>query len=177
MRQADNRDLLRLAALCAAVAIGCAVLLAVSGCQSRAPQITTGEVIQNPAEASFDRVGDVGYAVVRAAALPYLQDRFESALFEASGLTKWNARMDCNGHAVMWQGVARAVLAAQLWHSSSSAQAPAVAEIWYRTRTGDNHAILQIRTESGTVYWDPQPPGRQVDLTPQEVASIFLRKW
>lgn len=172
MRHADT-----LRALCITAVI--TVLLAAFGCQPKQQPIAAGRVVVNPAQSPADHVGDVGYVVIRAASLPSIQERFEAALFDLSGgIQKWDRKMDCNGFAGLWCGAARAILAGQLWHSSAPINAPAVAEVWYRPSGGNvGHAIVQAITDEGTVYWEPQPPGRRLKLSQAEIASIYFRKW
>ena len=178
-QRADNHDLVKLGAIIGFIGLICLWVVFVTSCRPKAPDISAGvKLTSQQVRVSYvDDVSDESYSMVRRDSIRYLQDTFESTLFDLTGITKWDSRFDCNHFAEMWKGVASSKFAALSWHSFDAAQSPAIAEIWFTTRLGGRHAILQIVTDAGTIYWEPQPPGTELNLSPAEIASITLRKW
>lgn len=168
----------RLLSLALAVLLGVVLL---TSCGRREAELTTGVAV--PAMSlpgSTTRgfwAGDTAYAVVRHEALPSMYEDFRSTL-SGLGLVKWDAKFDCNRFATLYIGVAQARFTVAAWHSTTPAQALALAEVWY-AQGGDpkrGHAIVMAYTDRGPVYIEPQT-GRELALTPAEEASVFLRKW
>lgn len=119
-------------------------------------------------------VGDEVYAEVNSAWLASYYDVFRAELFRL-GITKWDARFDCNRFAELYSGIAQAVYLRATFHSNHVGGALAIGPYWYRRANGQGmHAIVQILTERGVVYVDPQTGG-WVQLTPAEKASAYLQ--
>lgn len=173
--QADNRDLLRLAAICAAVAIGCAVLFAVSGCQPRHTSLDTGTHVSASSLPLAGWAGDAIYAVLDSSALPQMFEDLQNAVFKQGLAGQWDSRFDCNRFASLYIGLAHAKYAVKAWHQPTGPQALALAEVWYRSARGP-HAIVAALTERGLIFIEPQN-GREISLTPQEQAHIYFVKW
>ncbi len=119
-------------------------------------------------------MGDEAYAEVNSQWLPGFYTRFRTELSRL-GVVNWDRRFDCNRFAELYTGVAQIAFFREAFHSSIKAQALAVGPLWYR-RDNDlgAHAIVQVLTERGIIYIDPQT-GAQIQLTPQELASAYLQ--
>lgn len=163
------------------IALTFVLILLLAGCARREEALSTGQTVASlslpTALKPYHWSGDAEYAVVRSTALPSIYGDFRSTLSDL-GLVKWDARFDCNRFATLYIGVAQARYAVAAWHSSTKAQALALAEVWY-LQGGDAtraHAIVLAHTERGPVFVEPQT-GRELTLTPAEQRSIFLCKW
>lgn len=158
------------------------VALGLSGCaglptKTAGPLIMTGRVISQAEVrqmAPLAHVGDEAYAEVNSQGLDRVYTEFNAELFRL-GVTKWNERFDCNRFAELYAGVAQTVFYRESMHQRTSAKALALGPFWYRPANGaDAHAIVQILTEQGVIYIEPQT-GARVQLTPAERASAFLQ--
>lgn len=154
--------------------LACFALVCIAGCGKREAALATGAVIAGSTLPGWK--GDDAYAEVNSAALPELYAHFRGTLSD-HGLTKWDARFDCNHLADLYIAVAQARFAAAAWHASTGAQALALAVVWYRRDNGGRHALVEARTELGVQYIDVTAGPAPVRLSPTEVASIYFRKW
>lgn len=119
---------------------------------------------------------DETYAPVSLSALPGFYDDLKAVL-DRQGLTRWDNRYDCTHFASLYVALARARYAAQAWHAPASApQTLALAEVWYRSASRGNHAIVAALTAGGLVFIEPQT-GEILNLTPAEKASAYFVKW
>lgn len=120
--------------------------------------------------------GDASYASVSLAALLEHFDTFRQVLFDLTGLTKWDARYDCNHFAALFIATAQARYAREAWHSEGAPQTLALGEVWYRPTTGPNHAIVAAHTDLGLVFIEPQT-GRRVTDPRNLGATIYFVRW
>ncbi len=160
-----------------AVLLAGAALLHLAGCgKKEASPLSSGQVVANPAVALPGFVGDGPYAVVKADALPAYYDEFRAQLFK-EGVTKWDARFDCNHFAAYYIAKAQTGYYLANFHSSTPAQTLALAEVWYRPGGGSKgHAIVAAQTDRGLLFIEPQTGGN-LTLSAVERASVFLVKW
>lgn len=159
-------------------------ILLASCAKKEASPLSSGQVVQNPAVDSqlFGFVGDGPYAVVKSDALPAYYDAFRADLFK-EGVTKWDARFDCNHFAGYYIAKAQMRYYLANFHASTPAQTLALAEVWYRPGGGKGgHAVVAALTSNSPTgppqleFIEPQTGGR-FQLTPAERASVFLVKW
>lgn len=147
----------------------------VSACSRHESPLASGRVIDGKVLPGYR--GDDRYAEVRADALPAMFDVFSDTISRL-GLVKWDARFDCNHFADLYVSAAQVRYAATAWHSETSANTLALAVVWYQPASGGRaHAIVELRTDRGTLYVDPLRGGGTIDLSPREIASISFRKW
>lgn len=169
--------LLKVAFTCFALALVLAWAFFVNaGCTRQEATLTTGKVIPG---VMFPGVrGDSAYAEVRADALPALYARYRSTLSNL-GLPsgKWDRKQDCNHLCDAYVVSAQVSYTVAAWHSGTTAQSLALAVVWYRTDAGGSHAVVEARTDRGTLFIDPQRGASPVTLTPNEQANVFFRKW
>jgi hypothetical protein len=119
-------------------------------------------------------VGDESYAEVNSAWLPAYYSRFRTELSRL-GIMRGTERFDCNRFAEMNTGMAQIMFFREVFHSGIAAQALAVGPFWYWPEGSQSiHAIVQIVTERGVIFLDPQT-GVILELTPAEIASAFLQ--
>ncbi|MCR6655395.1 MAG: hypothetical protein NVV63_06135 [Opitutus sp.] len=141
------------------------------------PITTTGRVLSR--EAVRENVpgvimGDRAYAEVNSAWLREWYGTFRSELFRL-GIVKWDDRFDCNRFADVYAGMAQAWFFRETFHSNIQAQALALGPFWYQRADGSGgHAVIQVLTERGRVFIDPQT-GREVELSVHERMSAFLQ--
>lgn len=157
--------------------------LAGAGCHTRSngtefsPSVATGRVLgKADVRRLVPRVilGDESYAEVNSQWLPKFYPHFRAELFRL-GIVRWDGNFDCNRFADLYTGVAQIVYFREAFHSSMGAQALALGPFWYRRDDGrGTHAIVQVLTEQGLIFIDPQT-GIQIELTPTERASAFLQ--
>lgn len=140
-------------------------------------QIMTGRVLSKAEVCQLAPrvyVGDNVYAEVNSAGLARVYDEFHNELFRL-GVTKWNQRFDCNRFAELFTGVAQTMFFRESFHQRTPAQALALGPFWYVRGDGRGaHAIIQVLTERGIIYLEPQT-GEHVTLTPAERTSAFLQ--
>jgi hypothetical protein len=155
----------------------CTALLAFAGCTKKeASPLASGHLVQNPSSVLTGFVGDGPYAVVKADALPSYYADFRAELFKA-GITKWDARFDCNHFAAYYIAKAQMQYYLSNFHSSTAAQTLALAEFWYRPGGGaQGHAIVAAITDQGLLFIEPQT-GQRLVLTQAEHESKMLVKW
>jgi hypothetical protein len=152
-----------------------AAALFLTSCGKKEASMTTGEVIASGSLAGLK--GDTAYAKVQSSALPVIYENFKAVLNQR-GLVKWDSRYDCNHFAALYIAIAQTDYAVAAWHSSTTAQTLALAELWYVPGGIGNkgHAIVQAETERGTLYIEPQN-GQLLTLTAAELRTVYLRKW
>jgi hypothetical protein len=162
--------------IAAAILLGAGALcvLPFTSCNPLKASTSTGKVFEGNALPGFK--GDDAYAEVDIASLPKLHAEFASTLSDL-GLVKWDSKFDCNHLTDLYIAVNQAKYAVDNWHSETKAQALAMAVIWYIRDDGVSHAIVELRTNKGTAYVDPQLGGHPVLLSQKEVNSIYFRKW
>lgn len=159
------------------VVIGAALFFSGCGKKESSP-LASGTVVQNPAVETqlFGFIGDGPYAVVKADALPGYYSAFRDQLFK-EGVVKWDARFDCNHFASYYVAKAQTGYYLANFHSSTTAQTLALAEVWYRPGGGTKgHAIVAAQTDRGLLFIEPQTGGT-LTLSAVERASVFLVKW
>lgn len=118
--------------------------------------------------------GDATYAEVNSAVLPALYDDFRAEVFRR-GVTKWDARFDCNHFAGYFVALAQTRFYLANFQSRTPAQTLALGTFWYQSARG-GHAIVVALTERGRVFLEPQT-GAEVKLTPAEENSAWLREF
>jgi hypothetical protein len=150
----------------------CGLAILLFGCGQREKALSTGDVV--PANAVTALLpgwyGDTHYAIVRHSALTDIDGEFRRVL-SRQGLVKWDGRFDCNRFASLWIALAHTRYAVAAWHSTSPAQALALAEVWHTTPDGA-HAIVAALTDKGLVFLEPQTG--QIVPTP---TGIYFVKW
>lgn len=152
-----------------------AVVVGILGCSKREQEVSTATTYNAMALPLPGIRGDIGYAQVRAAALPALYQNFRDEL-NSRGLVKWDARFDCNHFASLYIALAQTDFAVKAWHSTTSAQSLALAEVWFIRDRGDSHAIVAAATDRGLLFIEPQSGG-EIQLSAAERSRIFLCKW
>lgn len=140
-------------------------------------KLSTGRVM-NPVDvlhaAPGAVLGDRYYAEVNSASLPKLYSDFRDQLFEY-GIVKREDNYTCKHFAALFAEMAQARYFKESFRSRGQARALAIGSIWY-VRDDDQvpHAIVQVLTERGRIYFEPQT-GREVALSPKEEASTYFR--
>lgn len=118
--------------------------------------------------------GDEAYAEVNSAWLKPFYARFRSELSRL-GIVKWDERFDCNRFVELYTGLAQADFYRCNFHSDTKARALALGPYWYVRANGKgSHAVVQILTERGRIFVDPQT-GAEVNLTPQETRVAYFQ--
>jgi len=140
-------------------------------------KLATGRVIA-PAEvlqaAPGAVLGDRYYAEVNSAALPKLYQDFREELFD-HGILQRTDQYTCKHFAAFFAEIAQAKFYAENFRGKTDARALAIGSIWYvRDHDGGPHAIVQILTERGRIYLEPQT-GKEIALSPKEEASTYFR--
>ena len=142
----------------------------------RTPPITTGRVL-DPAElraAGATVQGDSAYSEVNSAWLK-AYDQFRAAIFR-EGVTKWDARFDCDDFAAFYISLAKIKFFSATFHASTRAQTLALAECYYMHSPITAHAVVFALTDRGPLYIEPQT-GQELTLTQAQIASRFLVKF
>ena len=118
--------------------------------------------------------GDEAYAEVNSAWLARFYDDFRSELFRL-GVVGWNERFDCNRFTEFYIGLAQARFYRESFHSATKARALAIGPYWYLRENGHgSHAVIQVLTERGRIFIDPQT-GDEVSLTPRETSLAYFQ--
>jgi hypothetical protein len=164
-------------------ALGAAVFLA-SGCASsphaglgekRSP--TTGRVLTNvemQLRTGTRYFGDEMYAEVNSVWLADFYDDFRRELHRL-GVVHWDERFDCNRFAEFFVALAQARFFDATFHSRTRARALAMGPYWYVREDGEGpHAVVQVVTERGRFFIDPQT-GREIQLTPAETTLAYFQ--
>ena len=123
---------------------------------------------------AFNFGADNTYAEVNSAALPGYYDWFRAKLFDL-GVTKWDARADCDDFANLYADFLQLRFYLAQWGSQPlpQAQGIAVARIYYRPDGGaQSHAINALATERGILYVEPQT-GQVLNLSLPELSSRY----
>lgn len=119
-------------------------------------------------------LGEALYAEVNSEWLPHWYGTFRAQLFRI-GLTRWDARFDCNRFADCYANLAQAFFSLEMNRSRTRAQALALGPFWYVRADGKGtHAIVQAVTERGRIFIDPQT-GREMKLSPLEEQSGYVQ--
>jgi hypothetical protein len=157
-----------------AVIVVSAILLV--SCVQRESDLDSGRLINRTDLPGFK--GDDVYAEVKVSALPALYDTYRSSL-SSLGMpkAKWDKRFDCNHLADMYIAAAQVKFAISKWHKKTDAQGLAMAVIWFTQDKGGNHAIVEIKSDTGTLYVDPSIGPDPIKLSAKEINSIYFRKW
>lgn len=158
----------------AALAALCMALTAQAAPKHR---LSTGRVM-NPADvlraAPGALLGDRYYAEVNSASLPKLYNDFRDELFE-HGIVKRDDRYTCKHFAALFAEMAQARFFKENFRTNTQARALAIGSIWYVRDDGQGpHAIVQVLTERGRIYLEPQT-GQEVALSSREEASTYFR--
>lgn len=119
----------------------------------------------------YATLGDASYAQVNSAWLKAFYSEFRDELFR-QGVTKWDARFDCNHFASYYAALAQTKFYAANFQSWTTAQTLAVGPFWYQSPRG-YHAIVLALTERGPVFIEPQT-GAELRLSPAELASVGM---
>lgn len=152
---------------------GCAVL---EGGWQYAGDATTGR-IYSPRDLQREcpglYFGDLVYSEVDSKWLPHWYDLYKRRLFEM-GIVNWDVNFDCNRFADLYVSMAQACNSVRTFHSDAKTSL-AIGTVWYRREaTGSLHAIVQVFTERGRLFVDPQT-GAELSLSQSERFSIFLQ--
>jgi hypothetical protein len=158
----------------------CVLLLATfASALSAAPKsrLSTGRVI-HPADilqaAPGTLLGDRYYAEVDSTSLPKLYRAFRKELLE-HGIVERSDRYTCKHFAALFAEMAQARFYKENVRTESQARALAIGSIWYLRDDGQGpHAIVQVLTERGRVYLEPQT-GEELQLSTKEEASAYFR--
>ena len=119
-------------------------------------------------------LGDRYYAEVNSAALPRLYDDFREELFK-NNIFRRTDGYTCKHFAALFAEMAQARYYKESFRSPPPARALAIGSIWYVPDDGQvPHAIVQVLTERGRIYLEPQT-GQEVALSPKEEASTYFR--
>ncbi len=153
------------------------LLAALSATAAPKASLSTGKVM-NPRdvlqEAPGALLGDKVYAEVNSASLPKLYDEFRSELFKR-GILKRDDRYTCKHFAALFTEMAQTRYFEESYRSTGPASALAIGSIWYVRDDGRGpHAIVQILSERGRIYLEPQT-GQEIALSPKEEASAYFR--
>jgi hypothetical protein len=166
-----------LLAILAGGGAGCASQLTLAGGDAKTAPPTTGKIFSGPELHAFAPtafIGDNYYAEVNSTWLPEWYRLYRSQLFKL-GIVHWDNRFDCNRIADFYSNLAQAFFALKEFHSSTPAQALALGPFWYERADGKGrHAVIQVLTERGQVFIDPQN-GKEVNLTPGERQSGYMQ--
>ena len=146
------------------------------GCSKQERALSTGTVISSTTLSGFK--GDSAYVLVQSSALPALYDNFRKALSD-QGLVRWDEKFDCNHFAALFIALSQAKYAVAAFQSNTKAQTLALGEVWYHPDKAPafaGHAVVEARTEKGTVWLEPQT-GAVFQLTSTEHLSIYFTRW
>lgn len=118
--------------------------------------------------------GDQAYAEVNSAWLPKFHEEFRRELHRL-GIVRWNERFDCNRFTDLFIALAQARFYRESFHSDTPARALAMGPYWYVRDGGQSaHAVVQVLTERGRIFVDPQS-GEEVQLTRAETALAYFQ--
>jgi hypothetical protein len=117
------------------------------------------------------------YAQLSRAELTVAHAMFRRALSKAGvgvspTATGWNKRFNCVAFAQRFVSDLQLALFREQFHVYSDAERPAAIPVGYKTRMGGCHCVLFVLTDRGAIWWDPQVG--EVNLTPEEIASVFF---
>lgn len=176
-REAANFRLWAIASALRCLAVLFAMTTAVALFAAPKIKISTGKVM-NPGDilqqAPGALLGDKFYAEVNSASLPKLYDDFREELFE-HGIVQSDERYTCKHFAALFAELAQAKYFKESHRTDTKARALAIGSFWYvRDNDGGPHAIVQILTERGRIYFEPQT-GKEVKLSEKEEASAYFR--
>jgi hypothetical protein len=139
--------------------------------------LTTGRVFTRAdmqRQTSTNYFGDEAYAEVNSAWLPKFNQEFRRELHRL-GIVRWNDRFDCNRFAELFIALAQARFYRESFHSDTPARALAMGPYWYVREDGrGTHAVVQVLTERGRIFVDPQTGG-EVQLTRSEAALAYFQ--
>ncbi len=139
--------------------------------------LTTGRVFtraEMQRQTATNYFGDQAYAEVNSAWLPKYQEEFRRELHRL-GITRWNDRFDCNRFVDLFIALAQARFYRETFHSDTPARALAMGPYWYVRDNGQGtHAVVQVLTERGRIFVDPQS-GEEVQLTRTETALAYFQ--
>lgn len=139
--------------------------------------LTTGRVFTRAdmqRQTSTNHFGDAAYAEVNSAWLAKFHEEFRRELHRL-GIVRWNDRFDCNRFAELFIALAQARFYRESFHSDTSARALAMGPYWYVRDDGrGTHAVVQVLTERGRIFVDPQL-GEEVKLTRNETSLAFFQ--
>jgi|GEM_PF-2073154 hypothetical protein len=139
--------------------------------------LTTGRVFtraEMQRETATFYFGDQAYAEVNSAWLPEFHEEFRRELHRL-GIVRWNERFDCNRFVELFIALAQARFYRESFHSDTPARALAMGPYWYVRDGGQSaHAVVQVLTERGRIFVDPQS-GEEVQLTRAETALAYFQ--
>lgn len=125
-------------------------------------------------QTSTNYFGDELYAEVDSAWLRDFYGDFRRELHRL-GIVRWNERFDCNRFTDLFIGLAQARFYRESFHSDTPARALAMGPYWYVRDDGrGTHAVVQVLTERGRIFIDPQS-GEEVQLTRQENSLAYFQ--
>lgn len=112
--------------------------------------------------------------------------KYANSVMDLLGMTpNWSSQFDCNRFALVKLAVIHVRYLVDTWHKRAPSQAVAAGECWYFPENGKpdpttglkpGHAIVVTIENGGPAFRDIYTD-RQLFLTPQERASIFLLKF
>jgi hypothetical protein len=154
-----------------------AALLIAAGCAKRSlPRDSTGTVYA-AVELDSGMKGDSHYAQVNREWLPVYWAEWRDELWRKHSVVNWDSRFDCNHFAAKFVADANVTFYLSNFHSNTRAQSLALAVIYYRPASMDTaHALVQAHTQHGREFFEPQT-GQFVQLSADEVASVFFRNY
>ncbi len=139
--------------------------------------LTTGRVFtraEMQRQTATNYFGDQAYAEVNSAWLPKFHEEFRRELHRL-GIVRWNERFDCNRFTDLFIALAQARFYRETFHSDTPARALAMGPYWYVRDNGrGTHAVVQVLTERGRIFVDPQT-GQEVQLTRTETALAYFQ--
>lgn len=139
--------------------------------------LTTGRVFTRAdmqRQTATNYFGDQAYAEVNSAWLSKFHEEFRRELHRL-GITRWNERFDCNRFVDLFIALAQARYYRETFHSDTPARALAMGPYWYVRDNGQGtHAVVQVLTERGRIFVDPQS-GEEVQLTRTETALAYFQ--
>ena len=152
------------------------VFLTLASCTKReeAPY-SSGRVVTFSTDYKVTFVGDSRYAEVRFDSLPDLHENFLRE-WSRNGRVKWEGRADCNKIADLYVASNQWSFANKAFHSFTPAQSLAMAPVWFKSPKR-HHAVVEVHTDRGKVYIDPQLGPYPIVLTPEEEDGIYLRRF
>lgn len=117
--------------------------------------------------------GDDSYQPVDTKWLEARHRSWRAELFR-KGVTKWDERFDCNRFVASFKADINVGYFIATFHTADVGQSAAVGEVWYTRDLGGRHAVLQVLTEQGWRYFDPQT-GHWTSLSAAEERSVDKR--
>lgn len=116
---------------------------------------------------------DETYQLVNEMALQSFYKIYSKELFDKN-VVGWESNFDCNRFSQYYAALSQINYFKDNFRSGR-AQAIAIGEVYYKSKTRGKHAINFAVTPNRIVFIEPQT-GAQIDLTKDEIRSIFFIK-